>query len=74
LEAVSPTFFYSLETGRPGFAMVGLHGAEPPAVAVAYDFSTFETVVDVGGASGNMLGLYLRDIQSLKVFCSIGRT
>ncbi len=54
--------------------MVGLHGAEPPAVAVAYDFSTFETVVDVGGASGNMLGLYLRDIQSLKVFCSIGRT
>jgi hypothetical protein len=36
-------------------AMVGLHGAEPPAVAAAYDFSMFQTVVDVGGASGNML-------------------
>jgi hypothetical protein len=36
-------------------AMVGRHGAEPPAVAAAYDFSKFQTVVDVGGASGNML-------------------
>jgi O-methyltransferase domain/Dimerisation domain len=35
--------------------MVGIHGAEPPAVAAAYDFSTFKTVVDVGGATGNML-------------------
>lgn len=40
-------------------AMVGLHGAEPPAVAEAYDFSTFKTVVDVGGASGNMLAAIL---------------
>jgi SAM-dependent methyltransferase len=40
-------------------AMVGLHGAEPPAVAAAYDFSTFKTVVDVGGASGNMLAAIL---------------
>jgi hypothetical protein len=36
-------------------AMVGFHGLEPPAVAQAYDFSPFETVVDVGGATGNML-------------------
>jgi hypothetical protein len=36
-------------------AMIGVHGDEPPAVAEAYDFSNFETVVDVGGASGNML-------------------
>ena len=36
-------------------AMVGIHGAEPPAVAAAYDFSTFGTIVDVGGATGNML-------------------
>jgi hypothetical protein len=35
--------------------MVGLHGAEPAAVAAAYDFSKFERIVDVGGASGNML-------------------
>ncbi len=36
-------------------AMVGFHGAEPPAVAAAYDFSGVKTVVDVGGATGNML-------------------
>lgn len=31
------------------------HGAEPPAVAEAYDFSGFGTVVDVGVSTGNML-------------------
>jgi hypothetical protein len=36
-------------------AMVGLNSAEPPAVAEAYDFSVFDTVVDVGGATGNLL-------------------
>jgi O-methyltransferase domain/Dimerisation domain len=36
-------------------AMVGIHGAEPPAVAEAYDFSKDGTVVGVGGATGNML-------------------
>jgi hypothetical protein len=35
--------------------MIGFHGAEPPAVAEAYDFSNFDTVVDVGGGTGNML-------------------
>jgi hypothetical protein len=35
--------------------MVGIHGREPPAVAEAYDFSGFERIVDVGGATGNML-------------------
>jgi hypothetical protein len=35
--------------------MIGIHGAEPPAVAEAYDFSKFATIVDVGGATGNML-------------------
>src|SRR5258708_3688690 len=40
-------------------AMVGIHGAEPPAVAAAYDFSGFETVVDVGGATGNLLAAIL---------------
>ena len=40
-------------------AMVGIHGAEPPAVAEAYDFSTFGTIVDVGGATGNMLAAIL---------------
>ena len=39
--------------------MVGLHGQEPSAVAAAYDFSTFKTLVDVGGATGNMLAAIL---------------
>ncbi len=35
--------------------MIGFHGAEPPAVAAAYDFSGMKTIVDVGGASGHLL-------------------
>jgi hypothetical protein len=35
--------------------MVGFHGMEPPAIAAAYDFSTLGTIVDVGGATGNLL-------------------
>jgi hypothetical protein len=35
--------------------MVGFHGAEPPAVAAAYDFDALGSIVDVGGATGNML-------------------
>jgi hypothetical protein len=39
--------------------MIGIHGEEPPAVADAYDFSVFGTVVDVGGATGNLLSAIL---------------
>lgn len=39
--------------------MVGFHGAEPAAVADAYDFSGFGTIVDVGGATGNLLAAVL---------------
>ena len=35
--------------------MIGFHGAEPPAVAAAYDFSSMGTIVDVGGATGHLL-------------------
>jgi hypothetical protein len=35
--------------------MVGFHGAEPAAIAAAYDLSGFKTIVDVGGATGNLL-------------------
>jgi O-methyltransferase/methyltransferase family protein len=35
--------------------MVGIHGAEPPAIAAAYDFSGVKKIVDVGGGSGNLL-------------------
>jgi hypothetical protein len=40
--------------------MVGFHGGEPPAVAEAYDFSVFDTIVDVGGATGNLLAHILQ--------------
>ena len=41
-------------------AMIGWHGEEPPAVATAYDFSSFDTVVDVGGGTGNLLSAVLQ--------------
>jgi hypothetical protein len=40
--------------------MVGFHGAETPAVAAAYDFSGMKTIVDVVGATGNLLSAILR--------------
>jgi O-methyltransferase domain len=46
--------------------MVGLHGAETEAVAKAYDFSQFETVVDVGGATGNLLAAILSHHRKLR--------
>jgi hypothetical protein len=41
-------------------AMIGFHGGEYAAVAAAYDFSTFETVVDVGGGTGSLLAAILK--------------
>lgn len=35
--------------------MVGIHGAEPAAIAAAYDFSEFAAITDVGGSTGNLL-------------------
>lgn len=39
--------------------MVGFHGMEPHAIASAYNFSTFRTIVDVGGSTGNLLATIL---------------
>lgn len=36
-------------------AMVGIHSAEPAAVAASYDFSALGVIVDIVGATGNML-------------------
>jgi O-methyltransferase domain/Dimerisation domain len=59
-----PLFDYLAERPREASlfseTMVGFHGAEPPAVAAAYDFSDFRSIVDVGGATGNMLAHILR--------------
>jgi hypothetical protein len=43
------------DASRFSQTMIGFHGAEPPAVAAAYDFSGLKTIVDVGGASGHLL-------------------
>ena len=43
------------EAQRFSETMVAVHGAEPPAIAAAYDFSSCDVIVDVGGASGNLL-------------------
>jgi O-methyltransferase domain/Dimerisation domain len=40
--------------------MIGFHGEEPAAVAAAYDFSGLPTIIDVGGASGNLLTTILQ--------------
>ena len=40
--------------------MIAFHGSEPPAVAAAYDFSTLNTIVDVGGGTGNLLTTILQ--------------
>jgi hypothetical protein len=47
-------------------AMIGIHGAEPPAVAAAYDFSGIETLVDIGGGTGNLLTTILAANPELK--------
>jgi hypothetical protein len=46
--------------------MVGFHSQEPPAVAEAYDFSVFRTIVDVGGATGAMLAAILATHAALR--------
>jgi hypothetical protein len=59
-----PIFDYL--SGRPeeaalfGEAMLGIHGAEPPAVAAAYDFAGVRTLVDVGGGIGTLLATVLQ--------------
>src|SRR5262245_47802586 len=46
--------------------MIGVHGAEPQAVAEAYDFSGVKNLVDVGGASGHMLATILGRYPALR--------
>ena len=46
--------------------MVSFHGAEPAAVAAAYDFSAMNTVIDIGGATGNLLAAILGRYPGLR--------
>lgn len=60
-----PLFDYLAERPREASnfneLMVGFHGGEPPAVAAAFDFSGFQTIVDVGGGTGNLLTTILAE-------------
>jgi O-methyltransferase domain len=47
------------EASRFSKIMVVRDATEPAAVASGYDFSEFETIVDVGGATGNLLASIL---------------
>jgi hypothetical protein len=47
-------------------SMIGFHGAEPPAVAAAYDFSGIGTLIDVGGGIGNLLTTILQAHPSVR--------
>jgi O-methyltransferase domain len=51
--------------------MVGFHGPETDAVASSYDFSRFDTIVDVGGATGNMLAAILTRHHRPRGYCTI---
>ncbi|HXY76752.1 MAG TPA: methyltransferase [Steroidobacteraceae bacterium] len=46
--------------------MMGFHGREPAALAAAYDFSKFGTLVDVGGATGHLLTTVLGRYPGLR--------
>jgi hypothetical protein len=45
--------------------MIALHGGEHHAIAPAYDFAQFETIVDVGGGTGNLLVAILTQYPQL---------
>jgi SAM-dependent methyltransferase len=41
-------------------AMIGIHGSDGAAMVAAYDFSPFDTVVDLGGGAGMLLTTILQ--------------
>jgi hypothetical protein len=47
-------------------AMAGLTSQEPAAVAAAYDFSSFNTIIDIGGGTGNMITTILTRHPALR--------
>ena len=46
--------------------MVGVNGAQAPAVAAAYDFSGLTTIVDVGGGTGHLVTTILANYPELR--------
>ena len=64
-EALKGAPFFEWLARNPGEArrfdrmMLEVHGPETPAIVAAYDFSSFEHVVDVGGGNGSLLSAVL---------------
>ncbi len=58
-----PLFDYLAQNSEDGALfsepMTGVHSQELPAIVAAYDFSTSNTIVDVGGATGDLLAAIL---------------
>jgi hypothetical protein len=54
------------DSARFNEAMVGMHGADGPAVVEAYDFSSFKTVADLGGGAGMLLTTILQANKHLR--------
>jgi len=46
--------------------MIGVHGAEPVAVAASYDFARCGMIIDVGGATGHLLTTILQQHAGTK--------
>jgi hypothetical protein len=46
-------------------AMVGVHGRETGAMCEAFDFSTFGTLIDIGGGNGSLLSVVLKRTPKL---------
>ena len=65
---------HPVEASRFSETMVGFHGAEPEAVARAYDFSKAETVVDIGGATSNLLTAILSHHRERSAYSLTCRT
>jgi hypothetical protein len=83
-----PFFQYMTERPERGkiydAAMTGVHGGETEPMLDAYDFSPFQTVIDIGGGNGLVLAAILQvgatawcwpqfsnGIPQLRVFCLI---
>jgi len=47
-------------------AMVGVHGRESAAMCDVYDFSSFRTLVDIGGGNGSLISVVLQRTPGLR--------
>src|SRR5262245_24246982 len=54
------------DSARFNDAMVGMYAGVGPAVVAAYDFSRFQTVVDLGGGTGLLLTTILRANEAVR--------